>query len=96
MSTPNIETGVYGNGAITASTNVSAQRSRLIGIFVASASSTPTITVYDSAGTATTTTVVGVFTPAAATWYRLPFLFKNGIYIAIGGTVNCTPSFEGS
>lgn len=82
---------------ITASANIKPMAGKLKGIFVSSASSTPTITVYDSAGTTTTQTILGVFTPAAATSYLLPLdgaYAKDGIYVAIGGTVAATVIWE--
>jgi hypothetical protein len=65
----------------------------LLGIFVSAASATPTITVYDDTGTGTTIKVVDTFTPVASTWYPLPFSFKKGINIVIGGTVSYTVSY---
>jgi ABC-type nitrate/sulfonate/bicarbonate transport system substrate-binding protein len=82
---------------ITASTNIKPMAGKLKGIFVSSASSTPTITVYDSASNTTTATILGVFTPAAATSYVLPLdgaYAKNGLYVAIGGTVAATVIWE--
>jgi ABC-type nitrate/sulfonate/bicarbonate transport system substrate-binding protein len=70
---------------------------KLKGIFVSAASSTPTITVYDSAAATTTTTLLGVFTPTAATSYILPLegaYAKNGIYVVISGTVSATVLYE--
>jgi ABC-type nitrate/sulfonate/bicarbonate transport system substrate-binding protein len=70
---------------------------KLKGIFVSAASGTPTITVYDSAAATTTTTLLGVFTPVAATSYILPLegaYAKNGIYVVIGGTVSATVLYE--
>ena len=94
MSTGTIEAFPYKN--LTASGNVLAQRGKLAGIFVATASSTPTLAVFDTAATSTTVTIIAAFTPVAATFYPLPALAANGIYVQIGGTVNCTPFFEGS
>ena len=82
---------------ITASANIKPMAGKLKGIFVSSASSTPTITVYDSAGTTTTQTILGVFTPAAATSYLLPLdgaYAKDGIYVVISGTVAATIIWE--
>jgi ABC-type nitrate/sulfonate/bicarbonate transport system substrate-binding protein len=70
---------------------------KLKGIFVSSASSTPTITVYDSPAATTTTTILGTFTPVGATSYLLPLdgaYAKNGIYVAISGTVAATVIYE--
>lgn len=75
---------------ITASTNCLARSGCIAGIFVSAASSTPTITVYDSATTTTTLTIVSVFTPVAGTYYPLPFAATAGVYVVISGTVSCT------
>jgi ABC-type nitrate/sulfonate/bicarbonate transport system substrate-binding protein len=82
---------------ITASANIKPAAGKLKGIFVSAASSTPTITVYDSAAATTTTTLLGVFTPTAATSYILPLegaYAKNGIYVVISGTVSATVLYE--
>jgi ABC-type nitrate/sulfonate/bicarbonate transport system substrate-binding protein len=82
---------------ITASANIKPMAGKLKGIFVSAASSTPTITVYDSAAATTTTTLLGVFTPTAATSYILPLegaYAKNGIYVVISGTVSATVLYE--
>ena len=78
---------------ITATGNVSPIGTDLLGIFVSAASSTPTITIYDSATTTTTTKIVDTFTPAASTWYTIPASTSSGIYVVIGGTVNATVFF---
>ena len=75
---------------ISATGNVSAYPAKIVGIFVSSASSTPTITVYDSATTTTTAKVVDTFTPAGATFYAIPAATSAGIYVVIGGTVSAT------
>jgi ABC-type nitrate/sulfonate/bicarbonate transport system substrate-binding protein len=82
---------------ITATANIKPMAGKLKGIFVSAASGTPTITVYDSAAATTTTTLLGVFTPVAATSYILPLegaYAKNGIYVVIGGTVSATVLYE--
>lgn len=75
---------------VSATGNVKAAYGILKGIFVSAASSTPTITVYDSATTTTGTPIVSVFTPAAATYYEIPCAFDTGLYVVISGTVACT------
>jgi hypothetical protein len=70
---------------------------KLKGIFVSSASSTPTIAVYDSAAATTTNIVLNTFTPVGATSYMLPLdgaYAKNGLYVVIGGTVAATVIWE--
>jgi ABC-type nitrate/sulfonate/bicarbonate transport system substrate-binding protein len=82
---------------ITATANIKPMAGKLKGIFVSAASGTPTITVYDSAAATTTDTILGVFTPVAATSYILPLegaYAKNGIYVVIGGTVSATVLYE--
>ena len=82
---------------ITASANIKPMAGKLKGIFVSAASGTPLITVYDSAATTTTNTILGVFTPAAATSYILPLegaYAKSGIYVVISGTVAATILYE--
>ena len=82
---------------ITASANIKPAAGKLKGIFVSAASSTPTITVYDSAAATTTNIILGTFTPTGATSYLLPLdgaYAKNGIYVVIGGTVTATVIYE--
>jgi hypothetical protein len=83
---------------ISATANIKPMAGKLKGIFVSAASSTPTITVYDSAATSTSQpTMLSTFTPAAATSYLLPLdgaYAKNGIYVVIGGTVTATVIYE--
>ena len=82
---------------ITASANIKPMAGKLKGIFVSAASSTPTITVYDSAAKTTDNTILGVFTPVSATSYILPLegaYAKNGIYVVISGTVSATVLYE--
>lgn len=62
---------------------------KLVGIFVASASATPTIKVWDDVA-ATGTVIVNTFTPTGATFYPIPAAFSNGCFITISGTVDCT------
>lgn len=76
---------------ITASGNVCAIPGvTLIGIFVSAASSTPTITVYDDAGTGTTTKVIDTFTPVAGQFYPLYIGSRAGFNVVLGGTVSAT------
>ncbi len=57
----------------------------LQGIFVASASATPTVAVKDGA-----TTIVNTFTPTAGTFVWLPATFATSLVVTLGGTVDCT------
>ena len=90
MSTPVIES--VGYTRISASQLIKTGQGRLLGIFVTSASATPTITLYDNTA-ASGTQITGAFTPAGATFYAIPVNFAN-LYVAIGGTVDCTILWE--
>ena len=80
------EAGSFTN--ISASTQIKATAGALVGIFVASASATPTIKVWGAA-TATTPVIANTFTPAAGQFYPLPAVFA-ACYVTISGTVDCT------
>lgn len=82
---------------VSASKQVKVGAGKLKGIFVSAASSTPTITVYDEATGGTTATLLGVFTPAASTFYPLGVdgaFFNKGLYVVISGTVTATVIYE--
>jgi len=80
--TPVTESQNYKN--ITATTTVFTGIGGLLGIFVSSASSTPTIKVQDGS-----TTIVNTFTPTAATFYPIPAKFATSLVVTISGTVDC-------
>jgi len=83
--------------AITATAQIKRDAGKLNGIFVSSASSTPTITVYDSsASSASDPVILATFTPTGNTMHNFfQGLFVNkGIYVVIGGTVSATISYE--
>jgi hypothetical protein len=56
------------------------------------------ITVYDSATTTTTKTILAVFAPTASTMYTFAgsdgISFSNGLYIVISGTVTATAVYD--
>lgn len=81
---------------IEATTLVKQGPGKLKGIFVSAASSTPTITVYDTQTSDTTDTVLGVFTPVAATNYNFfdGLNVADGLYVVISGTVKATVYYE--
>jgi hypothetical protein len=81
---------------IEATTLVKSAPAKLKGIFVSAASSTPTITVYDTQTSGTDITVLGVFTPVAATNYNFfdGLNTANGLYVVISGVVKCTVYYE--
>lgn len=78
-------------GGTTTSTLVKTGIGRLCGIMVSLASTSPTITVYDST-TASGTILLREFIPATATNYQfpMPVLFQTGLFLATTGTVVAT------
>jgi hypothetical protein len=83
--------------AITATAQIKRDAGKLNGIFVSSASSTPTITVYDSySSSASDPVVLATFTPTGNTMHNFfQGLYVNkGIYVVISGTVSATISYE--
>lgn len=84
MANPVNESGQYSN--ITSTTTLFTGAGQLLGIFVSSASATPTIKVADGA-----TTVVNTFTPTAATYYPIPAQITGSCVVTISGTVDCCP-----
>ena len=70
---------------ITATNATITGAGNLIGIFVASASGSPTIKVADTGGT-----IANTFTPTAATFYPLPCRYIGTVTVTIGGTVDAT------
>ena len=77
---------------LSASAQVKDGTGVLAGIFVASASATPTIKVWAQT-TAAVPILVNTFTPVAGTFYPMPARFSAGLYVTIGGTVDCTVFF---
>lgn len=86
--------------AISATKQITIGQGKLKGIFCTAASSTPTLTVYDSAKASTSDpAILLVFTPVAGTMYPLPgdsggIFFKNGLYAVIANTVSATFIYE--
>ena len=70
---------------LTSTATVYTGTAGMFGIFVASASNTPTIKISDGAST-----IVNTFTPAGATFYTIPARFSTSLVVTIGGTVDCT------
>lgn len=70
---------------ITSTTTVYTGTGGLTGIFVASASATPTIKIQDGAAT-----LVNTFIPVGATFYPMPGRFNTSLVITISGTVDMT------
>ena len=79
---------------ITASSNVCKGPGRLCGIFVSAATLSPTITIYDDAGTGTSKKIVDTFIPAGAGFHKIPFRFYEGLYIVVVGAVSLTVGFQ--
>jgi hypothetical protein len=83
-----------------ATKQVKASAGKIKSVFVSAASGTPTITIYDTSdGTTTNTTLIGTFTPTAATCYVFSgdeggAFFNKGLYVVVGGTVHATVLYE--
>jgi len=59
----------------------------LLGLFIADASSSPTVSVLN-ADTSGSGTVVGTFTPVSGSFYPMPMAMTSGITILCGGSVS--------
>jgi hypothetical protein len=82
---------------ISASTQIKPMAGKLKGIFISDASSTPTITVYDSPDSDNTDPkILDTFTPVAGVNYNFfdGIYATEGLYVVISGTVSCTIAFE--
>jgi len=75
----------YGYTNITSTTTIYPSNCIMLGIFVAQASSTPTISVTDGSST-----VVASFVPIAGSFYPIPAQLNTSLRVTISGTVNCT------
>ena len=84
-------TGGRSYSNLSASTLVKTGAGQVVGIFVASSSS-GTLKLWDNTSAATTI-LVNTFSAVAATWYPLPFSFTVGLYVTVGGTIDCTVSY---
>lgn len=82
----NLQSGSPKN--LTASANVKSKAGTLLGFYVNSTTS-GTLTLYDDSGTGTTLPISGTITPAIG-WHFYPVGFANGLYAAIGATLNVT------
>ena len=98
MNSPNVASSLpspvmggmsYANAS--ASALIKSGEGTVVGIFVASSSS-GTIKLWDNTSGATTI-LVNTFSATAATWYPLPFRFTTGLYMTLGGTIDCTVSY---
>ena len=69
---------------ITSTTTIRTGTGGLFGIFVSSASGSPTLKIADGS-----TTLVNTFTPVAATFYQLPARFGTSLVITVGATLDC-------
>ena len=86
MSQPVYEGGNKTNMTSTTTvTPVSGNNAILVGIFVAQATSTPTLKVADSSAT-----IANTFTPVAGTFYPMPCSLSGAVTVTISGTVDCT------
>lgn len=75
----------YSYTRVTSTTTVYPSNCITIGIFVAQASSSPTITINDGANI-----MVNSFVPIAGSFYPFPAVINSSLVITISGTVDCT------
>ena len=76
----------------SASAVISTGPANLLGLFVTSASSTPTLEICAS-NTSGTSTVITQFTPGVG-WYAMPIACKSGITVLVGGSVSGTAVWQ--
>ena len=86
--TPVVVGSSYAN--ITSSTLLKTGDGFLFGVFVASTSS-GTLKIWDQTSGATPV-LVNTFSPVLG-WNPIPFRFTTGLYVTVGGTIDCTFSF---
>lgn len=82
---------------LSATAQIKPMAAKLKGIFVSAASSTPTITIYDSPDSDNTDPkVIDTFTPTAGVNYNFfdGLYLNKGLYVVISGTVSCTIAYE--
>lgn len=82
MALGNLNVGSYKLATDTG--NVCPRSGALLGFYVG-ATSSGTLTFYDSATTGTTKAITGAITPAVG-WHTLPVAFTDGLYVVKGGT----------
>ena len=83
--------------AISATSQIKPNAAKLKSIFISSATSNPTITIYDSALKSDQDPIVlATFTPVAATAFNFfdGLYLSRGMYVVIGGTVSATFGFD--
>lgn len=81
---------------ISADTLVKEGAGKITGIFVASASGSPGLKIWD-AMSATAPILINTFVPVAATYYPMPdggVTFTRGLFVDITNTVDCTVFYE--
>jgi len=66
-------------------TNTTLSGGQMFGVLVASASATPTLKFADADGT-----IVNTMAVVAGAFYRIPCLFRGGLVVTVGGTVDAT------
>ena len=77
---------------LTGSVAAIAKRGYLFGVFVASSSS-GTLKFWDNPTAASGAVMVNTFTPDLG-WNPCPFPFSTGLYVTVGGTIDCTLNFS--
>lgn len=89
MSTADAVYYKYTNLTASAPVTPVTEGRKLGGVFCAS-STAGTLKIWDSATAASGPVIVNTFTLVAGTYYPLPAIAKNGLYLTIGGTTDIT------
>ena len=94
QTNPLVANEAYIYSAISATTQIKNSSGLAGGIFVSSASGSPTITVYDDVSSGTSHTMIFSFTPSAGVTYPIPANFTRGLNVVISGTCSCTVFYQ--
>ncbi len=78
---------------LTGSALVRTGAGRVMGVIVAAATGTPTMTLWDNTSAAGTQ-MTGAIPLIAGQYYPLGMRFATGLYVQLGGTVDCTVVYD--
>jgi hypothetical protein len=79
---------------VTQSTQVISSSAAILGIFVTAITGNPLLGVYDSQTPGESRIILDDFAPAAGVFYPCPAVCRNGIWLEIIGTIDCTIFFQ--
>lgn len=89
MSTQDAVYYKYTNLTATAAISPITGPRKLGGVFCAS-STAGTLKIWDSATAASGPVIVNTFSLVAGTYYTIPAIAQNGLYLTVGGTADIT------